>query len=56
VELNIPDLVGNWEWTRTSAGSNRVVRMVGSQNCASASTASTNEGNPLRRYHCCASR
>lgn len=56
VELDIPDLVGNWEWTRSSAGSNRVVRMVGSQNCTSASTASTNEGNPLRRFHCCASR
>jgi hypothetical protein len=55
-ELDIPDLVGNWEWTRTTAGSNNVLRMVGSNNCASASTASANPGNLLRRWHCCASR
>lgn len=54
--LGINDITGNWEWTRTSAGSNRVVRMVGSQGCTSASTASTNEGAPLRRWRCCASR
>ena len=55
-ELGIPDLIGNWEWTRTTAGSNNVLRMVGRHVCESSSTASANPDNLLRRWHCCASR
>lgn len=53
--LQLNDMVGDWEWTNSTANGDQLVRVVGAWSCYSAVT-SPSQNILARSFHCCYAR
>jgi len=53
--LQITDMVGDWEWTNSTANGDQLVRVVGAWSCFSGVT-SPSQNVLARSFHCCYAR